>query len=142
MGDAEGSSKGLPKKTLLPILESIRSEVAEIREALSKLEFRMVGGSILIIYEADWERAEAAIKHHLEAPPKKDADEEHDEEDDEDEDSDEEDEETAHPPAFLVKLIDFAHTKVEEGLGPDQGVLLGIDTTLKLLDGRIASLKA
>lgn len=143
VGDEEGSSKGLPKKTLLPILESIRSEVAEIRDALSKLEFRMVGGSILVIYEADWERAEVAIKHHLEAPAQKDgAEGEGEDAEDDDEDSDDEDEENAHPPAFSVKLIDFAHTKVEEGLGPDQGVLLGIDTTLKLLDGRIASLKA
>ncbi|KAJ3522357.1 hypothetical protein NMY22_g11926 [Coprinellus aureogranulatus] len=121
-GDDEGSTNGLPKKTLIPILESIRSEIAEIRDALSKLEFRMVGGSVLIIYEADWERAEAAIKHYLESSTTERDDAEAENEDDEEEDSDE-DEENAHPPAFSVKLIDFAHTKVQEGLGPDDGDL-------------------
>ena len=60
----------------------------------------------------------------------------------EDESGDEEDddEENIPPPAFTVKLIDFAHTRVEAGLGPDEGVLLGIDTVLRLLDGRIQQL--
>ena len=44
-------------------------------------------------------------------------------------------------PAFTVKLIDFAHTRLAPGEGPDSGVLLGLDTTLKLVDGRIAQVE-
>jgi 1D-myo-inositol-tetrakisphosphate 5-kinase/inositol-polyphosphate multikinase len=99
----------------------------------------MVGGSILIIYEADWERAAEGIKQYLASHSKPKADAEEEEEDEEDESDDED---HAPPPAFTVKMIDFAHTKVEAGIGPDEGVLLGVDTTLKLLGGRIATLKA
>ncbi|KAI1791590.1 hypothetical protein LXA43DRAFT_1010937 [Ganoderma leucocontextum] len=40
-------------------------------------------------------------------------------------------------PPYLVKLIDFAHTKTVPGIGPGEGVLKGVDTVLRLLDGRI-----
>ena len=36
------------------------------------------------------------------------------------------------------ELEDFAHTEAVAGGGPDEGVLLGVDTMLKLLDGRTA----
>lgn len=131
-------SHGLPHATLLPMTLAIRKEIAQIREALSKLEFRMVGGSILVVYEAEWERADAAIKRHLAGPPTAAAEEE---DEDEEESDDDDDEENAPPPAFTVKLIDFAHTRIEPGIGTDQGVLLGLDTVLRLLDGRIEDLK-
>lgn len=91
---------------------------------------RMVAGSLLIVYEGDelaLERALNAVE--TAAPP-----------------------ETSesllpshpsaaaanrNPPAYAVKLIDFAHTKIQEGLGPDEGVLLGLKTTMSLLEGRI-----
>lgn len=41
------------------------------------------------------------------------------------------------PPAYAVKLIDFAHTKLQEGLGPDEGALFGLSTVIRLLEGRI-----
>ncbi|KAJ2992272.1 hypothetical protein NUW54_g7978 [Trametes sanguinea] len=37
---------------------------------------------------------------------------------------------------------DFAHTKHVPGAGPDEGVLKGVDTVLRLLDGRIEQVKA
>ena len=108
----------------------------------------MVGGSLLIIYEADWARAEEGIKRYSEGDTEmeeagdavKDGRkgvEDHDEEDEEDEDDDDDDE--PRPP-FVVKLIDFAHTIVVPSKGPDEGVLLGIDTILRLLDGRLSEL--
>jgi len=118
-----------------------------IREAYSNLELRMVGGSLLIIYEADWARAEEGIKIYSEEDTEmeevgdgvkddgKDV-EGHDEEDDDDDDDD--DDEPKLP--FIVKLIDFAHTNVVPGKGPDEGVLLGMDTILKLLDGRLSEI--
>ncbi len=36
-----------------------------------------------------------------------------------------------------LKLIDFAHTKLTPGRGKDEGVILGLDTTLRLLRGRL-----
>ncbi|KAH9915248.1 SAICAR synthase-like protein [Epithele typhae] len=126
---------GLPAELLLPVLESVREDVAEVRDALAAVEMRMVGGSLLVIYEADWDRARAGIKWMEEVG-------EDDEDDDEDEDEDEESVASKPGPPYIVKLIDFAHTKIVPGEGPDEGVLKGVDTVLGLLDGRIAQVKA
>ena len=129
---------GLPKDVLLPILESLREDIAEIRETLSQIELRMVGTSLLIVYEADWERAREGVRTWLEGD-----DEEEGEDDEEDGEEDDDDEENKKPgPPYTVKLIDFAHTRVVPGAGPDEGVLHGVDTVLKLLDGRIEEVKA
>jgi 1D-myo-inositol-tetrakisphosphate 5-kinase/inositol-polyphosphate multikinase len=196
---------GLPLPLLLPILEGFKSHITRIRSIVASYEFRMVGGSLLIVYEADWERAEKGIKYQAARGGEWDGDEEisSDEDDDEmevdqedggyeDEDADGElDPAASIPvagviggvegtlsrsasssnlisnsstasgaptsgskskkpktpkeppiPAYVVKLIDFAHTKFVPGQGPDEGVLKGFDTTLRLLEGRIAELKA
>jgi inositol-polyphosphate multikinase len=138
---------GLPSRFLLPILQAIRKDVARIREAVAGIEMRMVAGSLLIIYEADWKRAEEGLKF-LEERGQKETDEDEDDEDDEDEDEDDEDEDNdakgfKKPRApYIVKLIDFAHTRMKPGEGPDKGVLTGFDTVLRLLDGRIKELRA
>ena len=129
---SEQLPQGLPKEQLLPVIEDIRRHVAAVRDAFAQIEIRMVGGSFLIIYESDLERAKQGIALLEEG-------DEEDEEDSEDEDEDEENTKPGLP--CLVKLIDFAHTKVVTGEGPDKGVLLGINTTLRLLDGRIAQIK-
>jgi 1D-myo-inositol-tetrakisphosphate 5-kinase/inositol-polyphosphate multikinase len=144
---SEQSPQGLPKEQLLPILEAIRRRVATIRDVFARLEIRVVGGSFLILYESDLERAKQGIAIIEEEGAEDDDDEEdaEDDDDEEDEDDEDEDEDEENPklgPPRLVKLIDFAHTKVVPGEGPDKGVLLGMDTTLKLLDGRIAQIKA
>lgn len=108
------STLGLPRHLLTPTLRGIREIIARIREAYTPLEMRLVGGSLLIMYEADWNRAEASLI----GPAK---------------------EQTTPPPLpYTVKLVDFAHARVCTGLGPDEGVLMGLDTMLRLLDGRIA----
>lgn len=132
-GDAVGT--GLPADVLLPVLESLREDVAAIREALSEAHVRMVGASLLVVYEADWERAREGVKTWLEG--------EGDEDEEEDEEEDDEDDEGKKPsPPYAVKLIDFAHTRLVPGQGPDKGVLLGLETVLNLLDGRIQQVKA
>lgn len=103
----------------------IREDVAEIRDACTSIEMRMVGGSLLIIYEADWARAEESLKCL-----------DFDDDDESDEDDDASDSDRPGPP-YTVKLIDFAHTHMAPGQGSDNGVLLGLDTVLKLLDERI-----
>ena len=98
----------------------------------------MVGGSFLIIYEGDLERVKRGIDLLEEG-----AEEDEDVEDvDAEVGEEEEGEESDGPgPPYLVKLIDFAHTEAAAGEGPDEGVLLGMDTTLKLLDGRISQIR-
>ena len=63
-----------------------------------------------------------------------------DEEDEEGEESDSEGDEEGNGPPYMAKLIDFAHTRLAPGEGPDEGVLLGLDTILRLLNGRISQL--
>ncbi|KAI0792629.1 SAICAR synthase-like protein [Abortiporus biennis] len=132
---------GLPAKILLPILQSLRQDIADIRDALSQIHMRMVGGSLLVVYEADWERAEEGLKHLEEELEELEAELEAEEDEDEDEDDDEEGKPKKVGMPYSVKLIDFAHTKIVPGEGPDEGVLKGVDTVLTLLDARIAQVK-
>ncbi|KAI0781528.1 SAICAR synthase-like protein [Trametes elegans] len=126
---------GLPADLLAPILESLREDVAEIRAALAQTETRIVGGSLLIVYEADWERARMGLQWLEDGGDLED--------DDDNDDADEEEEEgkTRPGPPYIVKLIDFAHTKLVPGEGPDEGVLKGVDTVLGLLDRRLEQVK-
>ncbi|KAF7791053.1 hypothetical protein EIP86_002013 [Pleurotus ostreatoroseus] len=131
---------GLPPDVLLPLLESLREDVADVRGALAQVDVRMVGASLLVVYEADWARCREGLRYYLEG-----GDEQEDEEDDSDEDEDEDEEEDGRPKKpcpYVVKLIDFAHTRIVPGQGPDEGVLAGMDTVLRLLDGRIQEVKA
>ncbi|KAG6861775.1 hypothetical protein C0995_012279 [Termitomyces sp. Mi166 len=121
-GEPSSSTFGLPRRLLVPILRGIRESVARIRETYSSLEMRIVGGSLVIMYEADWRLAEEGLKRPLPQP------------------LDVRKEPGVRRIPYLVKIVDFAHTRIGRGLGPDEGVLLGLDTMLKLLDGRIAQL--
>ncbi|KAG6849380.1 hypothetical protein H0H93_008934 [Arthromyces matolae] len=119
---SSSSTLGLPRRLLLPVLHGIRETTARIREAYASLEMRIIGGSLLIIYEADWTLAEEGLKR---VPPQP---------------LDNRKAPGVRRLPYNVKLVDFAHTQVMVGSGPDEGVLLGLDTMLKLLDGRIAEL--
>ena len=137
---------GLPRTLLLPVLKSIRKSVQEIRDVLSAMEMRMVGSSLLIIYEGDWHRAEMGVQWLAEQAASATGDEgvdgggresEEDEEDDSEEDDESEDEHGGYKSPCVVKVIDFAHTRLKPGEGPDRSVLKGLETVLALLDGRI-----
>ena len=101
----------------------------------------MVGASLLIIYEADWTRAEQSLISFSEGKDEKDDDDDIDDDDDDDDDESESNSNRPGPP-FVVKLIDFAHTRLAPGEGPDQSVLIGMDTILKLLDERLGEIGA
>ncbi|KAF9232017.1 hypothetical protein BU15DRAFT_55484 [Melanogaster broomeanus] len=138
------STAGLPVDVLLSLLTSVHASLTDLRKALDGAHVRMVGGSVLIIYEGDWERAAASL-------------------DDEDEDEcvevevDEKGEivigsipdsltessspsssisDLDEPRMYTVSLIDFAHTRIVPGKGPDDGLLKGMDTLLRLIDKR------
>ncbi|KAI5450623.1 hypothetical protein NCC49_002882 [Naganishia albida] len=42
---------------------------------------------------------------------------------------------------FTLRLIDFAHTRLLDGEGPDEGVLLGLKTVMELVRARIGDLE-
>ncbi|KAG7092818.1 hypothetical protein E1B28_009134 [Marasmius oreades] len=130
---SESTSMGLSPQFLLPILEGVRKNVAEIREALAGMEMRMVGGSLLVIYEADPKKVEEGIEWMKKLEGEEALEDE--------EDEDDEEEKSKPRPPYLVKLIDFAHARFRPGEGPDEGVLKGIDTVLQLLEGRIEQVK-
>lgn len=106
------------------MLRAIHDNIVKIREAYSLIEMRMVGASMLIIYEADWSRAEEGLRRMQGTRG---------------ENGNGGDVKSWRPP-YVVKLVDFAHTRLATGGGPDEGVLRGMDTMLRLLEGRIAQL--
>ena len=139
--------QGLPKDLLLPIIHGVLKDVRSIRTALANTELRMVGGSLLIVYEADWEVARTALDAQTSKAGASKADTTNsagveaakENEDEMGYDSDAESAED-EAPAYAVRLIDFAHTRLVPGEGPDEGVLKGVDTTINLLEGRIQEL--
>jgi 1D-myo-inositol-tetrakisphosphate 5-kinase/inositol-polyphosphate multikinase len=128
------SGQGLPLDLLTPVIEGLLADVRSIRAAVARTEMRMVGGSVLVVYEADWERARAGLEK-MRSEAEKMAEEEVEE------DEEEEEEEDGVGPPYIVRMIDFAHTRFVPGQGPDEGVLLGLDTTIRLFEGRIEQLK-
>ncbi|SRR6267378_5495112 len=137
---------GLPSTLLLPVLNAIRQSVQEIRDVMSAIEMRMVGGSLLIVYEGDWDRAEMGVQwlakqcEHATGEGEGElegVEEEGSEKDEDSEDESEDEQRGESKPPCVVKVIDFAHTQLRPGEGPDRGVLKGLETVLSLLDARI-----
>ena len=161
------TNHAIPPKTLLRLLNFIYDDLDKLEQVYQNLEARFTGSSILIVYEGDPERLEDALERYearrarrallqAEAPSAEapDSEEEWDVSD-EDEDSastssddDEDDGARADArrarrcPPFTLKVIDFAHTRLVEGEGPDEGVLKGIKTLKGLVKGRLEQVKA
>ncbi|KAL5528907.1 hypothetical protein ACEPAG_4881 [Sanghuangporus baumii] len=140
---SEDQCLGLPKPLLLPVIRGVLKDVCAIRDALASTELRMVGGSLLIVYEADWDAArialEMAANRSAETMTNSAGVSESEGELGYNSDVESEEEEA---PAYSVRLIDFAHTRLTPGDGPDEGVLKGVDTTIRLLEGRIQELES
>ncbi|KAI5119160.1 hypothetical protein M0805_008643 [Coniferiporia weirii] len=145
--DSAAAGPGLPHTLLLPTLQGLLAAVRSLRAALAETEVRMVGASLLIVYEADHVRARQALDDIAAAANRvteRDDDDdmleqdgyEEDDEGDVDPDSGSDSDEENHRPLYTLKLIDFAHTRLVPGSGPDEGVLRGLDTTICLLEGR------
>ncbi|KAG8899504.1 hypothetical protein FRB99_006688 [Tulasnella sp. 403] len=147
----EGMARFFPETSfsnrdlLVAVIEGIIKDVSQIKEVFQNLEIRMVGGSLLVVWEGDEEAIKKAVVSSEDEgqggadesgqPTDDDAEGE-----DEDEDEDEESDANRVGPAYAVKLIDFAHTRLAPGEGPDAGIVLGLETTLRLLKGRKADL--
>ena len=99
------------------MIDGICADVAAVKGAMEQLYLRMVGGSILVIYEGDPDVLRLALSGEVD--------------------------EGSRPPAYRVKLIDFAHTRLKsEQDGVDKGVILGLENTLKYLERRKEEIKA
>lgn len=149
--DVSKPQSGLPAILLHCVLTTLQADLEELKATIANIEMRMVGGSILIVYEGDWERAWKTLS----MPSGTATTEEEEEEDDDDDDEveveidengqlvlesipDEAIEEEEEHQALLcsLSLIDFAHTRLIDGAGPDEGVLKGIQTMINLLRQR------
>lgn len=143
--DMSRSHPGLPPLLLHCVLTTLQTDLEELKANLMNIEMRMVGGSVLIVYEGDWERASKAL-----STPSGTAVAEEDEEDEVEVEIDEngqivpesipdeaiEEEEEHQAPLCSLSLIDFAHVRLIDGAGPDEGVLKGIQTMIDLVRQR------
>jgi 1D-myo-inositol-tetrakisphosphate 5-kinase/inositol-polyphosphate multikinase len=151
----DGTGPGVRKDLLVPVVKGVLEDVQEVRKVIAQTEMRMVAGSLLIVWEGDEATLEAALD-------KKVDDAQMNSEPTSVVDSDVTSEVDGLAgggasgvsseygygagrrvgPPHVVRVIDFAHTHAVPGLGPDEGVLKGIDTVLSLLRGRRAELEA
>ncbi|KAJ3892600.1 hypothetical protein GG344DRAFT_45069 [Lentinula edodes] len=161
LGEPPRTDLGLPPDLLLPILRSLHTSLTHLHSIMQGVELRMVGGSLLVVWEGDEQRAREGvewmkerelkiterIRQEADVEGNQDDDSEYIDSDDDDEGdtSSDEDEENSHrrkPSApYALSLIDFAHTRFVPGQGPDVGVLLGLDTFAKLIEGRILEIE-
>lgn len=135
----------IPLEYLLAIVQGLLSDIKEMRDALRTLEIRMVASSFLIIYEGDIEAIRnAEVNSSTSGSDTRGVDGDDDgnenEEDNVESDSDSDSEDRTSP-VYAVKMIDFAHTRLVPGQGPDLGVLKGVDTVVQLLEGRLKELE-
>ncbi len=82
--------------------EHILPGLDEVEQALSGVELRMRAGSVLIVYEGGVKELDQALQESPSTSTE------------------------ATGPIASVKLIDFAHTELRPGQGPDEDVLLGV----------------
>lgn len=139
------SHPGLPPLLLHCVLTTLQADLEDLKATLTNIQMRMVGGSVLIVYEGDWERASTAF-----STPSGTAATSEDEDDEVEVEIDEngqlvlesipdeaiEEEEEHQAPLCSLSLIDFAHTRLIDGAGPDEGVLKGIQTMIDLVRQR------
>lgn len=144
--DGTITGSGLPAPLLVRVIDGILSRLRKVERALQTLEYRMVGGSALIIYESDVAALQASFLTYVSEDEEEGyvSDVESDSEGAEatDESDSKTEDKKPDPKPYVVKLIDFAHTHLTPGKGPDTGVLLGLETTIKLFEGRKAQLVA
>lgn len=107
-------------------------------ERVQHFPWRIYGSSLLIIYESDADALRQTLPHAT-ASLECEAEEELDDDDD---NSQEDDDEEEKKWAFTLKAIDFAHAwQADEGSGADEGYNAGLETLIKLIEGRIRELE-
>ncbi|KAL7900538.1 inositol polyphosphate kinase domain-containing protein [Trichoderma sp. SZMC 28014] len=129
-------------------------DLQRIEQVLTSHETRMYSASLLFIFEGDGTSLDAAIEKNneimdrqcaesYECPPvsrttmglnnRMDSGIALEDDDDYDyEDNDEDDDELRLPQIYTLKLIDFAHANFTPGQGPDENILLGVRSLLRI----------
>lgn len=133
-------------------------DLRRVQEVLEKEESRMYSASLLFVFEGDGETLRAAIEeakagafepehrrgstrapaanHRVDSGIGLEEDELCDSGSARDfgDSDDDSDEESSFPRIYTLKLIDFAHAAWKPGQGPDENVLLGVRSLLKLFE--------
>lgn len=156
------TAHAMPPALTARVLRLLDEEISRLETTLESVEIRAVGSSLLVAYEGDTERLTLALDR-WDAKKVQDAaksfasrdngDDESDDDDDDllssesdsDDDSDLDDDgfvkadkkRARRAPPIAVRLIDFAHTWLVDGDGPDAGVLRGLSTVRALVNGRL-----
>ena len=154
------AAAGVGPAQAVEVVRRCKDDVRDMQAVLERTESRMYSSSILIVYEGDpeaWHEAKALRSTegrgiaramngmHVEEEDGERAGEEEEEEEDDEIDGEEyedEDDDDDEPNTHAVKLIDFAHAEFTPGLGPDENVLHGVRSTVKLLEELEAELMA
>jgi len=146
------------------VLERFVSDLTDFLCTIEDLELRMRSSSLLMLYEGDAEAFDEGLvmeeekiaavvarvrAHQLAENEAEDEEEEEeeesqdqeaeataesDEDEDDNEDYDEDDDEDVSQKITDLRLIDFAHSAWTPGMGPDEGVVLGVQSTLALFE--------
>ncbi|KAF9168770.1 hypothetical protein DFQ26_000037 [Actinomortierella ambigua] len=117
-----------PKRMKLVLLRFV-NDLEDFLEVIKTQELRMRSSSLLLMYEGDRDAFDDGLICEQEARAKAEAAIES-----EDDDSDEEEDEESSKDQKVTdaRLIDFAHSTWAPGMGPDEGVILGVTSTLHI----------
>ena len=155
----------IPAHSVLKVLGILEEQIDRLVSVVENLEMRFIGASVLIVYEGDEKRLASALERYdahaqvaslnnhtttlHKALAAYDSDDEEDEEDgmysgesstssddDEDDGTRVDARRARRCPPVSLRLNDFAHTRLAEGEGPDEGVLLGLKSLVDLVNRR------
>ncbi|KAI4106757.1 MAG: hypothetical protein L6R37_001958 [Teloschistes peruensis] len=125
-------AKGLARKVINRFLEDLDG----LLYVLEREESRIYSASMLFVYEGDKE----TLKSTLAAEPEEDALKRAGNNETHEETHEGDDDDEGGPPAVqALKLIDFAHAEWTPGQGPDENLLHGLKSTIKLFEGLLKS---
>lgn len=127
------------KEHAAQLLETILAEITKARHILERNESRMYSASVLIVYEGDVE-ALGPLMSGEKKKPRMEEKAPTSLEVEKSEAEEEEEEEEGPPPAFKVKLIDFAHAQWTPGKGKDENMIKGLKNIENQMDALIAKL--
>lgn len=117
---------GRDRQKAAELAAAFAKSLARIRGVVAAAESRMIGASVLFVYEGDEVALERAWAAEREGGSRAVVEGGHEGHGDEDEG-----EEVVRPKVADVRLIDFAHARWVPGEGADENVLFGLETLEK-----------
>ncbi|KAH7324694.1 inositol polyphosphate kinase-domain-containing protein [Stachybotrys elegans] len=131
-------SAGIDEELGKAVCEAIVHDLKKIKDILERHESRMYSASVLFVMEGHGETLREAIEENNEAAFRV-RDKESKRIDsgiamEEDEDIDDDSDAPSGPQMYAVKLIDFAHAEWTPGQGPDENVLIGVRSLIRIFE--------